>query len=65
MSIKEALYLEIEKLPDEMIPEIMDYVAFLESKSGKMELAKKTQTLSEPAFAKIWDNEEDAIYDTL
>jgi hypothetical protein len=64
MPIKETLYLEIEKLPEEMIPEIMDYVAFMESKSGKLELTRKTQTLSEPAFSKIWDNEEDAIYDT-
>ncbi|MDQ1265920.1 MAG: hypothetical protein QG635_1072, partial [Bacteroidota bacterium] len=27
--------------------------------------SKITQSLSEASFAKIWDNEEDAVYDRL
>ena len=29
------------------------------------DLTRWAMRLSEPAFAKIWDNDEDAVYDTL
>lgn len=65
MSVKEMLYQEIEKLPDSLAPDIMNYIMFLENKSEKIELTKQVRTLSETSFSKIWDNEEDSIYDTL
>ena len=65
MSVKELLYQEIEKLPDSFAPDIMDYIMFLGNKAEKIELTKQVQALSETSFSKIWDNEEDSIYDTL
>ncbi|MFH1051513.1 MAG: DUF2281 domain-containing protein [bacterium] len=65
MSVKELLYQEIEKLPDSFAPDIMDYIMFLENKLKKTELIRQVRTLSEASFSKIWDNEEDSIYDTL
>ena len=29
------------------------------------QLAKSLMRLSEPAFMKVWDNDEDAVYDSL
>jgi hypothetical protein len=65
MSVKELLFQEIEKLPDSFAPDIMDYIMFLENKSKKNELINQVRTMSEVSFSKIWDNEEDSIYDTL
>ena len=65
MSVKEMLHQEIEKLPDSLAPDIMNYIMFLENNSEKIELMKHVRTLSEASFSKIWDNEEDSIYDTI
>jgi hypothetical protein len=65
LSVKEMLYREIDKLPDSLAPDIMDYIMFLENKMEKSELTQQVRTLSEESFSKIWDNEEDSIYDTI
>lgn len=65
MSVKELLQIEIEKLPDILVPEVYNYVMNLESKSDNFENIKFAQKLSETAFAKVWDNDEDSIYDSL
>ncbi len=65
MSVKEILKREIEHLPEEILMEIYDFIKFLEFKSEKEMLAKVSQNISESSFRKIWENEEDAIYDSL
>ena len=65
MSVKELLKIEIEKLPDNLAPEVYNFIIFLESQKDKQELARSVQALSEVSFEKIWDNEEDALYDKL
>ena len=37
MSVKELLQIEIEKLPDILVPEVYNYVMNLESKSDNFE----------------------------
>ena len=65
MSVKEMLHEVIEKSPDSLAADVFNYIMFLENKSEKSELTRLTQTVSEASFAKVWDNPEDAIYDTL
>ncbi len=65
MIIKELIKKEIEKLPEDILAEVFDFIQFLESKKGRDLLAKPSQELSIPTFRKIWDNEEDAVYDTV
>jgi len=65
MSVKEMLYQEIDKLPDNFASDLMNYIRFLEHKSDKIELVKQVGVLSETSFSKIWDNEEDSIYDSF
>jgi hypothetical protein len=38
---------------------------FLEVKKERNFLAKASQEMSAPSFQKVWDNEEDAVYDNL
>jgi len=65
MSVKEMIKKEIDKLPENLLPEVFDFIQFLESKRERIMTAKASQDSSAASFQKIWDNEEDAIYDNL
>lgn len=65
MSVKEVIINEIDKLPENLLAEILDFIQFLENKKEKSLFAKASQELSTASFQKIWDNEEDAVYDSL
>lgn len=65
MSVKEVIKKEIDKLPEDILAEVFDFIQFLESKKGKTLLTKASQKLSEVSFKKVWDNDEDAVYDRL
>ncbi|MBI2470374.1 MAG: DUF2281 domain-containing protein [Planctomycetes bacterium] len=65
MSVKEMIKKEIDKLPENLLPEVFDFIQFLENKRERSMIAKTSQVLSITSFKKIWDNEEDAIYDSL
>lgn len=56
---------EIDKLPEDLLPEVIDFIQFLENKRERIMIAKTSQDLSTASFQKIWDNEEDTIYDSL
>ncbi|MEK7813749.1 MAG: toxin-antitoxin system, antitoxin component, Xre family protein [Candidatus Desantisbacteria bacterium] len=56
------LIAEIKKLPAEKAAKVFDFVEFLRDRK---EDVKNITKLSEPAFNRIWDNEEDAVYDNL
>jgi hypothetical protein len=65
MSVKEMIKQEIDNLPESILSEVLDFIKFLEVKREKSFLAKTSQDLSTGSFKKIWDNEEDAVYDSL
>jgi len=65
MSVKEMIKNEIENVPDEILVEVFDFIQFLIYKQEKENLANSAQLRSEKSFEKVWDNEEDAIYDNL
>ncbi|RJQ40145.1 MAG: DUF2281 domain-containing protein [Nitrospiraceae bacterium] len=65
MSVKEIIKIEIDKLPENLLAEVLDFIQFLEDKKEKSLFAKASQGLSAASFQKIWDNEEDAVYDSL
>ena len=65
MIIKELIKKEIDKLPEDILAEVFDFIQFLESRKGRDLLVKSSQELSIPTFRRIWDNEEDAVYDTV
>ena len=63
MSGKDLIINEIDILPEEFLPEILDFIKFLEVKEENT--IHSSQVLSERIFEKIWDNAEDAAYDAL
>ena len=65
MSVKEVIKKEIDRLPEDILAEVFDFIQFLESKKDKTLLTKASQKLSEVSFKKVWDNDEDAVYDSL
>ncbi|MFZ3138815.1 MAG: DUF2281 domain-containing protein [Thermodesulfovibrionales bacterium] len=65
MSVKDLIKNEIEKLPENLLEEVFDFIRFLEIKREKMLLTRASQKLSMTSFEKAWDNEEDAVYDSL
>lgn len=65
MTVKEMIKKEIEKLPENMLVEVYDFVRFLETKKDRELLTQTSQKMSEISFEKIWNNEEDSEYDKL
>jgi hypothetical protein len=65
MSVKDLIKNEIEKLPENLLEEVFDFIRFLEIKREKILLTRAAQKLSMTSFEKVWDNEEDAVYDSL
>lgn len=64
MTIKELLIQEIEKAPELLLQEVLDFIQFLQSKhqQGKFE----TALLSESSLQKDWlKPEEDAAWQNL
>jgi len=64
---EQKLLEKIKRLPPEKAAEVEDFVDFLSQRESdrERELARAATRLSEDAFAKVWDNEDDADYDRL
>ena len=65
MSVREKLKKEIDVLPEDILQDIYDFVKFLEFRRERDIFRKVSEGLSEESFKRIWNNEEDAIYDSL
>lgn len=65
MSVKDVIKKEVDRLPDNILVEVLDFIQFLELKQEGRVLAKSSQKLSERSFEKVWSNDEDAVYDSL
>lgn len=65
MTVKDMIKKEIDTLPENILVEVYDFVRFLEIRKDRELLQKVSQALSEKSFNKIWDNKEDAVYDSL
>jgi hypothetical protein len=58
------LFEKIKVLPPQKIAEVVDFVDFLMQREDQ-KLVQSAMKLSEDSFNKVWDNDEDAIYDEL
>ena len=61
----DTLIEKIRSLPPEKAAEVEDFVDFLRQRSDENRLSQAAAKLSEEAFAEVWDNPEDAVYDKL
>jgi len=62
---EQTLLKKIRALPPEKVAEVEDFVDFLRGRLEDRRLVGAAAKLSEDAFRKIWDNEDDAAYDKL
>jgi hypothetical protein len=60
-----ALIEKIRRLSPEKAAEVEDFVDFLSQREEESRLSRAAAKLSEEAFAEVWDNPEDAVYDEL
>jgi hypothetical protein len=60
----ETLIEKIKSLPPERISEVEDFVDFIAERDERR-LVQAATKLSEESFREVWDNEEDAAYDSL
>ncbi len=65
-----ALIRKIGALPRERIAEVEDFVDFIATKDRAMndherKLTRTAAATSAPAFAVVWNNPEDDVYDAL
>jgi len=59
----DALIAKIRSLSAEKVAEVEDFVDFLRLREQDNRLSRAATKLSEDAFAEVWDNAEDAVYD--
>ncbi len=59
------LFAKILALPAEKLAEVEDFVDFLRQRADDRRLTQAATKLSEDAFLRVWDNDEDAVYDQL
>ncbi len=56
---------KIRSLPPDKAAEVEDFIDFLRQRGSDGELARGATRVSGGAFAKVWDNPDDADYDRL
>jgi len=56
---------KIQALPAERIAEVEDFVEFIAAREQERTLTRAAMHSSKDAFASVWDNPEDAVYDGL
>lgn len=61
----ENMIKKLDHISPERLDEINDFIDFIRSRDRDTRLHKDFAQASELAFAKVWDNDDDAIYDAL
>lgn len=62
--LNEKLIEKIMSLPPERISEVEDFVDFIAQREERR-LVSAAASLSQEAFNRVWDNDEDSVYDQL
>ena len=65
MAANQALIEKLNTLPVDRLHEVEDFVDFLRSRDQDRALVRAASAASEPAFAAVWNNPEDDVYDAL
>lgn len=60
-----SLIAKIETLPADRLAEVEDFVDFLRQRDRERSLTREAASASAPAFAAVWSNPEDDVYDAL
>lgn len=61
----QALIEKIEALPPDRLSEVEDFVDFIRMRDQERAITRAAASASAPAFAAIWENTEDDVYNAL
>lgn len=61
----EQVRAKLDALAPEQLAEVETFIDFLQQRRLADRLRSDFSQASQAAFAEVWDNDEDAIYDTL
>lgn len=56
---------KLEHLSPNRLAEVDDFIDFLQQRDQDKRLRQDFASASQAAFTRVWDNDEDAIYDKL
>jgi hypothetical protein len=56
---------KIRQLLAQRLAEAEDFIDFLRAKNEEARFVASVTKVSEPSFASVWDNDEDAAYDRM
>ena len=62
---EQQLIEKILQLPQARVAEVADFVDFLRSREQGCALTQAAAQTAQPSFKAVWDNDADAVYDTL
>lgn len=63
MTAVDRIIRELTKLPEPLLGEVLDFIAFLEEKHGLKEAASdQLKSAQTPAMGNIWNNPEDEVW---
>ena len=66
MTATEKVLIEkIKQLPPQRMAEVEDFVDFLRAREDDQRFNQAAAQASQPSFARVWDNDDDAAYDRL
>ena len=62
---KSRLMKKLKAVPPEQLPEVERYIYFLLARANDLRLKAAFRAGTAATWKRIWDNDEDAVYDTL
>lgn len=66
MNTAEKIMLEIQRLPEPLAMEVLDFIGYIELKHGlKSRQTEELKAAQEPAMKHIWDNTDDEVWNDL
>jgi hypothetical protein len=65
MPAHQALIEKLNTLPADRLHEVEDFVDFLRLRDQDRALVRAADAASAPAFAAVWNNPEDDVYDAV
>jgi hypothetical protein len=60
-----TLIAKLKQLPLQRQAEVEDFIDFLHEREEARKLTDAAAAAAAPAFAQVWENDEDAVYDAL
>jgi hypothetical protein len=63
MTAVDRIIRELAKLPDPLLAEVMDFIAFLEEKHGLKDAGgEELKSAQTPAMSNLWNNPDDEVW---